>query len=130
MFEQMSKRVLVCGGRDYGDAAHMAFILDHMVVGLLIHGGASGADTLAGEWAKAKGVPVEVYPADWERDGKAAGPIRNLEMLSKGRPELVIAFPGGKGTAHMRKIAKAHGVQVVDVKPIGLDQWTHFHRES
>lgn len=113
--ENGDRRVLVCGGRDYHDAEYMALILNAAKPAVVIHGAARGADTLAGEWAKAAGVPVEEYPANWERDGLQAGPLRNLKMLAESKPDLVIAFPGGKGTAHMRKIARAHGVQVVTV---------------
>lgn len=116
----MKQRVLVCGGRDYANAEYMALLLDHAhmqnPITALIHGGAKGADTLAGEWADKNGVPTEVYLANWARDGKSAGPLRNLRMLMEGKPDLVVAFPGGKGTAHMRKVATAHGVHVVTVK--------------
>lgn len=118
----MTRRVLVCGGRNYSDAAHVALILNARhksdPISLLIHGGASGADSLAGQWAQDNGVPVHAYLADWRRYGKSAGPIRNLHMLADSRPDLVIAFAGGAGTAHMRRIARAHGVEVVDVKAI------------
>jgi hypothetical protein len=117
----MGRRVLVCGGRDYRDHAHMKFVLDaaHKAspFAVLIHGGAGGADARAGCWAFSNSIPTEVYYADWTRDGKAAGPIRNLRMLSEGKPDLVVAFPGGKGTAHMRKVARARGVRVVTIAP-------------
>lgn len=110
------RRVLVCGGRDYTNAEYMKLILDQAKPSVIIHGAAPGADSLAGEWARANGVPVEEYPARWEEEGPSAGPRRNLRMLAESNPELVIAFPGGKGTAHMRKVARAHGVHVVEVK--------------
>jgi len=110
------RRVLVCGGRDYSDAEYMALVLKAADPGVIIHGAAKGADTLAGKWAHDHGVPVEEFPADWEKHGLQAGPLRNLQMLTEGKPDLVIAFPGGKGTAHMRKVARAHDVQVVTVK--------------
>lgn len=101
----------------------MALILDYAhksdSISVLIHGAARGADTLARDWAHRNGITAEAYPADWARDGKSAGPLRNLRMLADGKPDLVIAFAGGKGTAHMRKVARAHGVLVVDVKPLG-----------
>ncbi len=50
-------------------------------------GGARGADRLARVWAQLGGIEVETHPAQWERDGKAAGPIRNRAMLVNGRPD-------------------------------------------
>jgi len=52
------------------------------------------------------------FPADWSRHGKSAGPIRNRQMLIEGRPDIVVAFPGGKGTANMIKQAVEAGVKV------------------
>lgn len=114
------RRILVCGGRDFGDAAYVALILDHAFPGVIIHGACTGADTLAGEWAKANKVEVETYPVEHELDGPwpGAGPRRNLRMLTQSNPELVIAFPGGKGTRNMRALARVQGVEVVDIKPI------------
>lgn len=80
----------------------------------IIHGAARGADTLAAEWASLANVPVKAYPANWERDGVAAGPIRNRLMLLDGKPDFVIAFPGGLGTADMVKIARDAGIQVME----------------
>jgi hypothetical protein len=73
---------------------------------------AKGADWFALSWAVVGGVPYEEYPADWPRYRNAAGPIRNAEMLVRGRPDVVIAFPGGRGTAHMTRIAAEAGVPV------------------
>jgi hypothetical protein len=79
---------------------------------LLIHGGARGADRLADRFAKAHGWHVDEYLADWKTHGKRAGPIRNQRMLDEGRPQLVVAFPGGRGTADMVDRARAAGVSV------------------
>ena len=63
-------------------------------------------------------MPVSIYPADWDKHGKAAGPIRNKQMIDEGKPDLVIAFPGGRGTAGAVRLAKFAGVtvRVVEVK--------------
>jgi hypothetical protein len=57
-------------------------------------------------------VPEEPYPADWARDGRGAGFLRNERMLAEAKPHLVVAFPGGRGTAHMVARAEAAGVAV------------------
>jgi len=78
-------------------------------------GMARGADMLAWQWAHDFGIPTCEFPADWDRHRRSAGTIRNEQMLREGKPDLVIAFPGGRGTAHMVRIAKAAGVPVRDV---------------
>jgi len=111
-------KVLVCGGRDFRDSGLVRRVLDLVhrdgTIGLVIHGDASGADRLSGGWADLRGVPVEKHPADWRKHGRAAGPIRNAEMLGS-RPDLVVAFPGGRGTADMVRRARTAGIDVLEV---------------
>ena len=111
-------RVLVCGGRNYSDKACLWYRLDSLgppEVSAIISGMASGADSLAAEWAEKFGFPLHKFPADWNAHGKAAGPIRNQRMLDEGKPDLVLAFPGGRGTADMVRRAKSAGIRVVEV---------------
>ena len=112
-------RVLVCGGRNYSDEGRLTEVLDDLKPTEIIHGGARGADSLAEKWAATRQVPCHVYPADWRRHGRAAGPIRNREMLEQSKPDLVVAFPGGRGTAHMVRIARAAGHRVIEVEAEG-----------
>ena len=118
--------VLVCGGRNYHNYERLSTILSRLhystmtgyeePISMLIHGHARGADTLAFRWAMENSVPQKAYPADWDRIGKAAGYQRNRQMLEEGKPDLVIAFPGGPGTQHMVNIAEQAGVRVVQIK--------------
>lgn len=112
-------KLLVCGGRDFYDEAELRRAMNAAVAGesdvLVIHGGARGADSLAGRIAKARGVPVRVFPADWDRHGRGAGPKRNQQMLDEGKPDLVLAAPGGVGTADMIRRAKAAGIRVIEI---------------
>lgn len=66
--------------------------------------------------AQSQGYTVESYPADWKRYGRAAGPIRNRQMLEEGKPDLIIAFHSNlaesRGTANMVKIARKAGIEV------------------
>lgn len=97
--------VLVCGGRNYRNNAvvwgKMNMLLASRGISLVVTGGASGADMLAEKWAVANDIRYVVFKPDWESYGPAAGPIRNKRMLDECKPDLVIAFPGGKGTADM-----------------------------
>lgn len=112
-------RVLVCGGRDYSDIKRIYEVLDDMlkwsVVDCIIEGDARGVDRIAGYWAKKNRIDLKLFPADWDKYKKAAGFIRNKQMLDEGKPDLVLAFPGGKGTAMMVKIAREAGVEVLEV---------------
>lgn len=126
-------KVLVCGGRDYKDYNTVARTLYDLCdeFGLwteedeygnklpkdihIIAGAARGTDTLAIDWAVVHWTRFTEYPADWETHGKAAGPIRNQQMLDEGKPDLVLAFPGGRGTADMIRRAKKAGVTVREI---------------
>ena len=111
--------ILVCGGRNYSDKARVFDVLEdiHSVerITKLGHGAARGADDLADQWAKYRGVPVDTYPADWKRLGKKAGIVRNQMMLNCLKPDLVLAFPGSRGTADMCNRARKAGVRVFEV---------------
>jgi rhodanese-related sulfurtransferase len=112
-------RVLVCGGRDYSDREMLYEVLDRLHseestrITSIISGMARGADSLAAEWAHNHfpDVNLEEFPAQWHIHGKSAGPIRNQQMLDSD-PDLIIACPGGRGTAHMVSIARARGYSV------------------
>ena len=115
--------VLVCGGREYADLARVFDLLDRNKdrIGRLVQGGARGADRLAETWALDRRVECASYPAEWDRYGKRAGSMRNLEMLTDAKPDLVVAFPGGVGTADMIRRAKRAGVRVLEVlEPRGM----------
>jgi hypothetical protein len=100
--------VLVTGDRNWSDRDRIYSVLDgiHTIkhITYIIHGCARGADTLASAWATERGVAQFRYPADWNRYGKAAGVIRNAEMLEH-HPDLVVAFHSdlehSKGTKDM-----------------------------
>lgn len=105
-------RVIVCGGRDFDDYNLLKSYLDTHEISTIIHGNARGADSLADRYARENAIDRIVYPANWEGHGKSAGFIRNSMMLNHGKPDKVIAFPGGRGTEMMIDIAKKAGVEV------------------
>jgi len=112
-------KLLVTGGRDYKDQHLVTKTLNQarQKFGefLLIQGGAPGADTLARNWAVSHGYPCATFHAPWTALGKPAGMRRNGWMLEYGQPDLVVAFPGGPGTAGMISLAEAAGVKVVRI---------------
>lgn len=123
--------ILVCGGRDYYKYSSLKIFLEDLLNDIwlddedteitLIQGGAPGADLLTkvfalDEYGDCSYIKHKEFPADWKRYGKAAGSIRNKQMLDEGKPDLVVAFPGGRGTADMIRQAKAADVKVLEVK--------------
>lgn len=86
----------------------------------IIEGDARGADTQAGEIAWLHNFDLKIYPADWNKHGKAAGPIRNQQMLDEGKPDIVLAFhddiENSKGTKDMVKRATKAGIPVQVIK--------------
>lgn len=116
-------RVLVCGGRTFTDRKLIFDTLDELHrsrgVALLIHGDARGADTIGDEWALKRNVTRLAFVPDWRLYGPAGGPQRNAAMLREGKPDLVLAFPGGPGTDNCCRQAKALGITVrrVEARP-------------
>lgn len=122
-------KVLVCGGRDYSNYEYVRNVLyaicdefglwtvpdehgNKLPTVEIIHGGARGADSCADQFAVVNWCKFQEFKADWAKHGKAAGPMRNQQMLEEGKPDLVVAFPGGVGTADMVRRAKKANVPV------------------
>lgn len=130
-------RVLICGGRNFKDASAIAAPLDELLKEhrwlTIIEGGALGADRFAQQWAIKNKTDLYTFHARWgaiTRDGAvvkrhatgdgkeydaAAGGARNQRMIDAGRPDLVLAFAGGKGTADMVRRARAAGITVREI---------------
>jgi hypothetical protein len=124
-------RVLVCGGRDFTDQEFVIRTLDRLSLKwpktppdeygnwlpavTIIAGEAQGVDVHAAAWAMVNHTNYRGFAADWAKHGKAAGPIRNQQMIQEGRPDLVVAFPGGRGTADMVARAKKAGIEVMEI---------------
>ena len=129
-------KVLVCGGRTYGLSKEERDMIYNVLYEKLcptpegtapneswlppkdlhlISGGAKGVDSVAVDWAIVNWVQFTEVNAEWTKYGKAAGHIRNTEML-KLDPDLVIAFPGGRGTADKVAQAKKANVKVLEIE--------------
>lgn len=112
-------KILVCGGRQYTNRKKIHQVLDalkqHYGDIYIISGAATGADMLVIKWSIANDVKYKAYPAEWTKYGKAAGPIRNQQMLDEEKPNIVVAFPGGKGTLDMVKRSMRSEIQVFNV---------------
>ena len=110
--------ILVCGDRKWKNRKRIGqqLIKRKKKIGLLIEGGAKGADEIAWDYARLLGIPTATFEANWEQHGKAAGPIRNMAMLQYGKPDLVLAFHKklvkSKGTKHCVEQARKLGIKV------------------
>ena len=125
-------RVVVTGGRGYADKARVFAELQALArvpgVEAIAHGACrcyepadypqrlSGADRWADQWAWRSAVSVTPYFANLRR-AKREGPVRNRRMLDDFKPDIVLAFPGGKGTSDCIAAARERGIRVVEVTP-------------
>lgn len=113
------KRILICGDRNYQDWIKVQEYLDTISrTTIIIHGGAKGADSLAGNLATSLKMKVIKFSADWDKYGKAAGVLRNQQMLDEGHPDLVVYFhkdiENSKGTRDMLKRATDSGIRTIN----------------
>ena len=100
-------RVIIAGSRDFGTDRHELELLraireSGFLIEEVISGGARGMDSLGERWAKERGIPVTVFPADWEGHGRAAGPIRNAEMANIADALILVWDGESRGSANMR----------------------------
>ena len=107
-------KTIIAGGRDYQLTEEDEQFLDTLDITEVISGTCRGADKDGEKWAKLRRIPVRRFPPDWVKHNKAAGFIRNVEMAKYA--QVLVAFPGGKGTAHMLREAKRLGLVVYDMK--------------
>ena len=125
-------KVIIAGGRDYRFTPADRRWLDGLGITGVITGGARGADECAEKWADERGIQCDVYRAQWDRHGRGAGHIRNRQMADVlaqlDGPKAVILFPGGRGTASMRREAERAGLRVIGEcstqGELGLDERT------
>lgn len=127
-------RVLVCGSRHWTARSVIVTWLSKLPKKTtIIHGGCRGADAIAGEVAAELGFSVAVFPADWKTHGKAAGPIRNEQMIVEACPQRVIAFtealirdqrPTGTSDCVMRALSHGIPVTIVPAKQLNVGSLT------
>lgn len=123
-------RIIVCGDRNFTNVQFLWRALDAIDAATpggitrVIEGASDdvtgeyvGVDYWANQWARAHGIKAKRYHAQWQKFGKAAGPIRNKKMLAEECPDAVVSFPGGPGTADMVSQAHKARVRVIPVDP-------------
>ena len=116
-------RLLVCGDRNWKDYSAILAKINEMAPEVVIEGEARGADLMARRAAEKLGIPVLKFSAEWDAYGRAAGFIRNQQMLIEGKPDYVLAFhddiENSRGTKDMVQRAEKAGIQV--------EVWSHLN---
>jgi len=107
-------KVIIAGKRDYYkyEAVQEAVKASGFVITEEVSGAASGVDALGEKWAKDNNVPIKRFPADWGKNGKAAGPIRNKQMADYAEALIALWDGNSKGTANMIMQARNAGLKV------------------
>lgn len=129
-------RVMVSGGRNFQNQIIVEAVLDRLeqyfqAQFLIISGAARGADTLAELWALNRKRERQLFPADWAKHGLAAGPKRNTQMIKEGKPDLVVVFPGGRGTADaLQKAGEFKVKKIVVVEVDGMKWRTKLYEQQ
>lgn len=112
-------KIAVTGGRNYSNRKFVYTMLDSALEKFpnmtLVHGGATGADDLANDWAIENKIDVIIFEAEWDKLGKAAGPIRNKQM-AESNISFLIAFSGGSGTNNMFQECRRLGIPTWDLR--------------
>lgn len=120
--------VLVCGSHTECDEELIYKVLDDLhrlrPINLLVQGFAKNTDQIAHAWARKRGVnstgdKYKITNTDWHKLGKGAGPWRNKNMLVNERPNTIVAFPGGNGTANMIEQGRKAYVSIIEVDKDG-----------
>lgn len=116
-------KVIIAGSRDVFDYE----LLSHLMVNFevtskckvteVVCGCAKGVDEMGKEWAKEHDIPVKLFPANWNKHGKTAGPRRNIEMGNYADALVAIRKNMSRGTTHMIKYMESLGkhILVVDI---------------
>lgn len=117
-------KVIIAGGRDVFDfdAVSEAVKKSHYAISEVVSGGAQGADHLGEIYAAENNIPVKVFPANWDKHGRSAGPIRNGEMAEYADALIAIWDGKSRGTKNMIEQATEKGLQVY-VYPVSKPRW-------
>lgn len=122
-------RILFCGDRNWTNYKVIADVMADLHPDVVIEGEAQGADSMARDAAEYFGIPVLQFPANWVKYGRAAGPIRNTQMLREGNPDLVVAFHdninASKGTLNMVQQARKQSIKVMVYNSYGVKYYEY-----
>ena len=107
-------KTIIAGSRDITDYYTIEEGIQscNICITEVVSGGARGIDSLGEQWARLRDIPVKRFPADWNKHGKAAGPIRNKQMVEYADALIAFHKNDSRGTADMIKRARERGLKV------------------
>lgn len=110
-------KIIIAGGRDFKDYVQLCRVCDDILPEFenvsIFSGGANGADYLGERYAKENGYKVEVFPADWNKLGGKAGPIRNAQMAKRADGLIAFYDNSSRGTRSMIREATRMELMIV-----------------
>ena len=111
-------KTIIAGSRDMTPTLEDVRTLNKFLTSIseVVSGTARGADKFGEDWAKAHGIPLKKFPADWNKYGRPAGPIRNKQMAKYADQLIAFLYPDSRGTANMIKQARKLGLKVYIVE--------------
>lgn len=120
MKENNAFKLIIAGSRTFNDYDVLKKEVDEFLSEIsavempieIVSGGATGADSLGERYAKERHLPIRVFKADWDKDGKAAGPIRNKEMAKYSHGLVAFWDQKSSGTANMIAVASINGLAI------------------
>jgi len=108
-------KCIIAGGRDFIPAKDDYKIVRHLIkqfnITEIVSGHCKGADLFGEEMADLLDIKLKLFPANWNKYGKKAGPLRNREMAEYA--DYAILFKGGSGTESMRKEMRIHNKRIL-----------------
>jgi hypothetical protein len=107
-------KTIIAGGRDINDYAILLAAIEeaNFTITEVVSGGAKGVDALGEQYAESMNLTLKIYPADWEKNGRAAGPIRNRQMAEYGDQLIAIWDGKSRGTKNMIETATKKGLTI------------------
>lgn len=115
---QRNVKLVIFGSRDFDDYCTLVewmYALTHtyaLDIDEIVCGMARGADLLGARWARANGVPIKEFPADWDTYGKSAGYRRNAEMAKYATHALGFWDGESRGTKHMIELCHRENLKL------------------
>ena len=114
----MEIKLIIAGGRDFNDYQLLQLETQRFLVEqgfnpsqlIIVSGNAKGADSLGEEFAEKYNFPIATYPADWNKNGKAAGPIRNEEMANFATHAIIFWDSISRGSKNMIETARKYNL--------------------
>jgi len=116
-------KLAVVGSRGFNDWNLFKSIMDKLTIDEMVSGGAPGADAFAERYAKENNIPMTVLPADWNKHGRAAGFIRNVDIWDASTSGIAFWDGESKGTKHSFDIAKKQNKKLIIVDYVNNKQY-------